>query len=102
MPRQATLHAPALGIHAQRVMSGRRCGGHGRTMRRQPQSTEHLRSWNEGAAKAAITSFVRSVTARGEGFVPPGERIATFDNHGPRRFETPTDPPAGVGVTRVR
>ena len=42
-----------------------------------------LPSWNEGAAKAAIISFVERVTTEGSaGFVPVPERIAVFDNDG--------------------
>ena len=39
-----------------------------------------LASWNDGPAKQAILDFVRSTTDRASpNFVPPGERIATFD-----------------------
>jgi hypothetical protein len=41
-----------------------------------------LPSWRAGAAKTAIGEFVRSVTTPGPSFVPPAERIATFDNDG--------------------
>ena len=42
-----------------------------------------LPSWNEGASKAAIISFVERVTTEGSaGFVPVPERIAVFDNDG--------------------
>lgn len=42
-----------------------------------------LPSWNEGAAKAAIISFVEGVTTEGSAnFVPVPERIAVFDNDG--------------------
>src|SRR4051812_49758046 len=83
-------------------MSGWRCGGHGREMPRQPEprSTVHLRSWNEGTAKAAITSFVRSVTEPGEFFVPPADRIATFDNDGTLWCEKPTYPQADLLLRR--
>ncbi len=50
----------------------------------------HLASWNDGPAKQAITSFVAEVTAQcGKGFVPPEERIATFDNDGTLWCEKP-------------
>jgi phosphoserine phosphatase len=45
--------------------------------------------WREGAAKGAILSFVRSVTELGPGFVPPAQRIATFDNDGTLWCEKP-------------
>ncbi|MGY3691068.1 phosphoglycolate phosphatase-like HAD superfamily hydrolase [Bradyrhizobium sp. USDA 3240] len=49
-----------------------------------------LPSWNDGAAKQAITSFVARVTTQGGAdFVPPAERIATFDNDGTLWTEQP-------------
>jgi phosphoglycolate phosphatase-like HAD superfamily hydrolase len=54
------------------------------------RADEPLPSWNEGAAKAAITSFVGKVTTQGSsGFVPPAERIAVFDNDGTLWAEQP-------------
>jgi phosphoglycolate phosphatase-like HAD superfamily hydrolase len=42
-----------------------------------------LPSWNDGASKQAIAEFVGKVTREGgPDFVPPTERIATFDNDG--------------------
>ena len=55
-----------------------------------PLSAEELPSWNEGAAKRAITRFVERVTAKGNpDFVPPSERIAVFDNDGTLWSEKP-------------
>jgi phosphoserine phosphatase len=49
-----------------------------------------LPSWNDGEAKRAILSFVAETTsAGGPGFVPPAERIATFDNDGTLWAEQP-------------
>jgi len=49
-----------------------------------------LPSWNDGAAKTSITQFVARVTAQGgPDFVPPDERIATFDNDGTLWAEQP-------------
>ncbi len=49
-----------------------------------------LASWNDGAAKQAITAFVTRVTTEGgPDFVPPAERIATFDNDGTLWAEQP-------------
>jgi hypothetical protein len=46
-------------------------------------AADPLPSWNDGAAKASITAFVEKVTKEGSpDFVPPAERIATFDNDG--------------------
>ncbi len=42
-----------------------------------------LPSWNDGHSKQAILRFVQQVTDESsESFVPPAERIATFDNDG--------------------
>jgi len=45
--------------------------------------TDPLPSWNDGAAKKAIVEFVQATTTQGSPkFVPPAERIATFDQDG--------------------
>ena len=55
--------------------------------RRQPIP---LPSWNDGAAKKSITDFVPRVTTEGGAdFVPPDQRIATFDNDGTLWAEQP-------------
>jgi phosphoserine phosphatase len=52
--------------------------------------TGPLHSWNDGAAKSAILDFVARVTEKGGvDFVPPAERIATFDNDGTLCCEQP-------------
>jgi hypothetical protein len=48
-----------------------------------------LGSWKDGKTKDAILDFVRSVTEEGPNFVPPAERIATFDNDGTLWCEKP-------------
>jgi phosphoglycolate phosphatase-like HAD superfamily hydrolase len=49
-----------------------------------------LLSWNDGAAKQAIVDFVKATTeASGASFVPPEERIATFDQDGTLWVEHP-------------
>ena len=49
-----------------------------------------LPSWNDTAPKKAIVAFVERVTAEGsKDFVPPTERIATFDNDGTLWAEQP-------------
>jgi phosphoglycolate phosphatase-like HAD superfamily hydrolase len=54
------------------------------------QIPDPLASWNEGAAKAAITDFVARVTTPGgPDFVPVEARIATFDNDGTLWTEQP-------------
>ncbi len=53
-------------------------------------AAEPLPSWNEGPAKKAIIEFVTKVTKQGgPDFVPPAERIATFDNDGTLWSEQP-------------
>jgi hypothetical protein len=45
--------------------------------------TDLLPSWNDGPAKQAIVEFVQATTMQGSPkFVPPAERIATFDQDG--------------------
>jgi phosphoglycolate phosphatase-like HAD superfamily hydrolase len=52
--------------------------------------TDPLPSWTDGAVKKAITDFVARVTTQGGAdFVPPDERIATFDNDGTLWCEQP-------------
>ena len=42
-----------------------------------------LPSWNQGAARARLLDFVKRVTTDGApDLVPPGDRIAVFDNDG--------------------
>jgi len=49
-----------------------------------------LASWNDGAAKQAIVKFVEATTTQGSPkFVPPAERIATFDQDGTLWVEHP-------------
>jgi haloacid dehalogenase-like hydrolase len=49
-----------------------------------------LPSWNDGKTKQSITDFVAKVTKEGSpDFVPPPERIATFDNDGTLWCEQP-------------
>jgi phosphoglycolate phosphatase-like HAD superfamily hydrolase len=49
-----------------------------------------LPSWNEGPAKQAVMEFVRTVTDRSSPqYVPPEQRIATFDNDGTLWCEQP-------------
>jgi phosphoglycolate phosphatase-like HAD superfamily hydrolase len=52
--------------------------------------TDPLTSWNDGAAKKAIVEFVQATTTQGSvKFVPPAERIATFDQDGTLWVEHP-------------
>lgn len=52
--------------------------------------SDPLPSWNDGPAKQAIVSFVKDTTTPGSPkFVPPAERIATFDQDGTLWVEHP-------------
>ncbi len=53
-------------------------------------ATDPLPSWNDGAARTRIVSFVQAVTdPTGKDYVPPGDRIAVFDNDGTLWTEQP-------------
>jgi phosphoserine phosphatase len=53
-------------------------------------AADPLPSWNDTATKKAIVTFVEQVTRAGSPhFVPPAERIATFDNDGTLWAEQP-------------
>ncbi len=65
--------------------------------------TDALPSWNEGAAKKSIVDFVARVTREGgPDFVPPSERIATFDNDGTLWSEKPVPFQAMFAFDRVK
>ncbi len=65
--------------------------------------TDKLPSWNEGATKHAITDFVARVTRQGgPDFVPPAERIATFDNDGTLWVEHPMYVQLAFTLDRVK
>ncbi len=52
--------------------------------------TDPLPSWNDGPAKKAIVEFVHTTTTpRSPNYVPPAERIATFDQDGTLWVEHP-------------
>jgi hypothetical protein len=61
-----------------------------------------LASWNDGPAKAAILNFVRATTDRSsKDFVPPEDRIATFDQDGTLWVEHPLYTQAMFALDRV-
>ena len=67
-----------------------------------PQSAP-LPSWNDGAAKQAIVSFVERVTKPGSAsFVPAAERIAVFDNDGTLWCEQPVPVQLYFALDRVK
>ncbi len=62
-----------------------------------------LASWNDGASKSTIVDFVaRVTTAGGRDFVPPADRIATFDNDGTLWCEQPVQVQLFFLIDRVR
>ncbi|MEO8350619.1 MAG: HAD family hydrolase [Chthoniobacteraceae bacterium] len=62
-----------------------------------------LPSWNNGATKQSITIFVEKVTKEGSpDFIPPAERIATFDNDGTLWCEQPVYTQLFFALDRVK
>jgi hypothetical protein len=54
------------------------------------RASEPLASWNDGPTKARIVAFVQSATDEvGKDYLPPGDRIAVFDNDGTLWSELP-------------
>ncbi len=65
--------------------------------------TDPLPSWNDGPVKNGITDFVARVTrVDGPDFVPPAQRIATFDNDGTLWAEQPIYVQVAFAIDRVR
>lgn len=66
-------------------------------------SGDTLPSWNDGATKQTILNFVSAVTREGlPDFVPPTERIATFDNDGTLWVEHPMYTQMAFVLDRVK
>ncbi|MBP6582351.1 MAG: haloacid dehalogenase-like hydrolase [Chromatiaceae bacterium] len=66
-------------------------------------AADPLPSWNDGAAKQGIMGFVEKVTQEGSAaFVPPAERIATFDNDGTLWSEQPVPVQLYFALDRVK
>jgi len=69
----------------------------------QSPAKDPLPSWNPGAVRTSITDFVARVTdKRGRDYVPPPERIATFDNDGTLWAEQPVYFQVQFAMDRVR
>jgi len=67
------------------------------------QAKEILPSWNDGAAKEHIISYVREVTTAGSpNFIPEADRIAVFDNDGTLWSEQPAYFQLFFAMDRVR
>jgi len=65
--------------------------------------TDPLASWNDGPTKQAIVSFVEKVTDKeGKDYVPPADRIATFDNDGTLWIEQPMYVQLAFALGRVK
>jgi phosphoglycolate phosphatase-like HAD superfamily hydrolase len=65
--------------------------------------TDPLPSWNDGAAKRAIIEFVADTTKAGApGYIPPEQRIATFDNDGTLWAEQPIYFQFAFGLDRAK
>ena len=65
--------------------------------------TDPLPSWNDAPSKRAITDFVARVTRQGgPDFVPPAQRIATFDNDGTLWVEHPMYVQLAFALDRVK
>jgi phosphoserine phosphatase len=75
----------------------------GVALSRASAQSDPLPSWNDGATKQAILRFVARVTREGgPDYVPPPERIATFDNDGTLWSEQPIYFQFQFGFDRVR
>ncbi|WP_424812592.1 HAD family hydrolase [Roseococcus sp. YIM B11640] len=62
-----------------------------------------LPSWREGPRRQAILDFLRATTTEGSAdFVPPSERLATFDNDGTLWVEQPLYTQFVFALERVR
>lgn len=67
------------------------------------QILDPLPSWNEGAVKTSIVSYIESVTENGSAsFIPVSDRIATFDNDGTLWSEQPAYFQLFFALDRIR
>ncbi|MBL8877327.1 MAG: haloacid dehalogenase-like hydrolase [Phycisphaerae bacterium] len=67
------------------------------------RAADPLPSWNDTAPKKAIIAFVERITKEGSPeFVPPEERIATFDNDGTLWCEQPLYVQGVFALDRVK
>jgi phosphoglycolate phosphatase-like HAD superfamily hydrolase len=65
--------------------------------------TDPLPSWNDTAPKKAIIAFVDRVTKEGgPDYVPPADRVATFDNDGTLWVESPIYTQVAFAFDRVK
>ncbi|MFG1204395.1 HAD family hydrolase [Xanthobacter aminoxidans] len=67
------------------------------------QAVDPLPSWNAGATKTGILDFVKATTTPGgPDFVPPADRIATFDQDGTLWVEQPVYSEVAFAAFRVK
>lgn len=67
------------------------------------EPTDPLPSWNDGPTKEAIVGFVENVTEEGgSDYVPPADRVATFDNDGTLWVEKPAYVQLIFAIDRVK
>ncbi|ODR97849.1 haloacid dehalogenase [Methyloceanibacter superfactus] len=67
------------------------------------QDDDPLPSWNDGATKQAIIDFVTKVSEPESGdYLPPKDRIATFDNDGTLWLEQPMYVQLAFALDRVK
>src|SRR5262245_31243832 len=66
------------------------------------RAADSLPSWNEGPVKQSIVDFVARISRPGPDFVPPTERIATFDNDGTLWAEQPVYVQLAFALDRVK
>lgn len=66
-------------------------------------ANDPLPSWNEGAVKISLIRFIEGVTGGSStDYIPPGERIAVFDNDGTLCSEMPVLTQFAFTMDRVR
>lgn len=69
----------------------------------QPLKASPLPSWNEGEIKQSIINFVQTVTDKSSAsYVPPQNRIATFDNDGTLWVEQPLYSQFVFAIDRIK
>ena len=79
------------------------CGANGGAGAPMAANSDPLPSWNDGATKKSIVSFVEMVTTEGApGYVPADQRIATFDNDGTLWSEQPMYFQLAFAMDRVK
>ena len=67
------------------------------------QAADPLPSWNQGQAKQSILDFVAAAITEGSpNFIPPEQRIATFDNDGTLWCEQPMYVQLAFALDRVK